>query len=66
MECIDRCPYREGTKPVCGLCPAQCFDAARLQQFKQVMSYAGPRMLMVHPILTMLHFFDTLRTVRKM
>ena len=65
MACIDRCPYQKENKPVCGLCPTQCFDADKLRQFKHVMSYAGPRMLMAHPILSMLHCLDALKTVRR-
>ena len=60
MECIEACPFGEETKPVCGLCPTQCFDAARLAQFRRVMGYAGPRMLVSHPVLAVLHFFDAL------
>jgi len=64
MKCIDECPFLETSKPVCGLCRTQCFEQTMLKQFTQVMRYAGPRMLVFHPVLAILHFFDALKTKR--
>src|SRR4051812_25539357 len=61
MKCIDECPCQEKDKPVCGLCPTQCFDTGMLKHFTQVMRYAGPRMLVSHPVLAVLHFLDALQ-----
>lgn len=64
MKCIDECPYLETNKPVCGLCLSQCFEQAILKQFTQIMRYAGPRMLLLHPVLSIQHFFDALKARR--
>lgn len=54
---IDRCPFKEN-KPTCANCTVHCYKPAIRQQVLQVMRYAGPRMLVYHPILTLLHFVD--------
>ena len=61
QERIERCPYHESTKPACGLCRTNCFTADMHRQFARIMRYAGPRMLLYHPILTMAHLRDALR-----
>ena len=64
VKCIDACPYKGGGKPVCGICPSHCFDPAIRREFNHVMRYAGPRMMIFHPVLTTLHFLDALRKTR--
>ncbi len=61
MQCIDRCPFRE-EKPVCGKCPVHCYKPVMREQIRRVMRYAGPRMLIRHPVLTVLHHLDGLKT----
>ncbi len=60
MQRIDRCPYGHD-KPTCAKCPIHCFKATDREKIRQVMRYAGPRMLVFHPLLTLLHFSDELR-----
>ncbi|RQW83590.1 MAG: nitrous oxide-stimulated promoter family protein [Geobacter sp.] len=55
LERIDRCPY-QGDKPVCSTCPIHCYQPAMREKVRQVMRYAGPRMLLRHPLLSVLHF----------
>jgi hypothetical protein len=57
---LDRCPFG-GEKPTCANCPIHCYKPAMRTRVKQIMRYAGPRMLLRHPILAMLHWFDGLR-----
>jgi len=57
MQRIDRCPFKEN-KPTCANCTVQCDKPAIRQQVLQVMRYAGPRMLVYHPILALMHFVD--------
>lgn len=53
-EKLDRCPY--GTnKPTCNKCPIHCYKNTQRQQAKKIMHYAGPRMLIKHPILAFKH-----------
>lgn len=57
---IKRCPF--GTdKPTCAKCSVHCYTPVRCEQIRQVMRYAGPRMLLRHPLLATFHFFDSLR-----
>jgi hypothetical protein len=55
------CPYRAGGKPACGLCRSNCFSGEMHRRFRAIMRYAGPRMLVRHPLLTLAHLLDALR-----
>ena len=54
---LEKCPYGE-EKPTCVDCPIHCYLPKRRQQIKEVMTYAGPRMLLSHPILAVRHMVD--------
>ena len=60
---IDKCPYGND-KPTCSNCPIHCYKPAQRAQVKAIMRYSGPRMLLRHPLLTILHKIDGLRTAR--
>lgn len=45
----------------CSQCRAHCYAPAQRQAIKDVMRYAGPRMLLSHPVMTVCHGIDTLR-----
>jgi len=57
LERIDRCVYGPG-KPTCFACPIHCYKRDRREAVREVMRYAGPRMLKRHPILAILHILD--------
>ena len=57
---INRCPFGLG-KPTCAKCPIHCYRADHREQIRQVMRYAGPRMLLHHPILALHHLRKSLR-----
>jgi hypothetical protein len=57
MQRIDRCPFKEN-KPTCANCTVHCYKPAMRQQVRQVMRYSGPRMLLYHPFLALMHFMD--------
>jgi hypothetical protein len=59
---LDRCPFG-GAKPTCAKCPIHCYAAEPREQVRQVMRYAGPKILWRHPVLTLLHFRDAWRKV---
>jgi hypothetical protein len=59
---LDRCPYGE-SKPTCNKCPIHCYKPEQKQQMKAVMRYAGPRMLLPHPILSIRHLIHERRDV---
>lgn len=56
---LTRCPYREA-KPTCVKCPIHCYRVDRRQEMRIVMRYAGPRMLLRHPVLALRHQVDGL------
>jgi hypothetical protein len=57
---LERCRFG-AEKPVCAKCPVHCYQRVRREQVKEVMRYAGPRMLWQHPILSLCHWLDGFR-----
>lgn len=57
---LQKCPYGED-KPTCANCPVHCYKPARRAQVKEIMQYAGPRMLYRYPLLAIAHKLDGLR-----
>lgn len=53
-EKLDRCPYGQA-KPTCNRCPIHCYKPKQRALAKKIMRYAGPRMLIYHPILAIQH-----------
>lgn len=54
QERIEKCPFGD-EKPVCNQCTVHCYESERRERVKEVMRYAGPRMLWRHPILAIRH-----------
>ncbi len=63
MQRLDKCPF-QAAKPTCAKCPIHCYRPAMRQQVRQVMRYAGPRMMLRHPFLAILHSLDGVFTDR--
>ena len=61
---LARCPFQEN-KPVCTKCTVHCYRSEMRLRVSQVMRYAGPRMLVYHPVLAILHYWDELMKKRK-
>jgi hypothetical protein len=59
---LDRCPYGE-EKPTCANCPIHCYKREPREFAREVMRYSGPRMLLRHPALAVLHLVDGRRKV---
>ena len=57
---LSKCPFQTG-KPTCAHCPVHCYKPARREQIRNVMRYAGPRMLLHHPVMALLHLLDGVR-----
>jgi len=51
---VDKCPFGI-EKPTCAKCPVHCYKRDMREQIRNVMRYAGPRMMWRHPWLTVLH-----------
>jgi hypothetical protein len=60
---LDRCPFG-GNKPPCAKCSVHCYKPSLREQVKSVMRYAGPRMLVQHPLLALQHWIDAFRRCR--
>jgi len=60
---LDKCPYGDD-KPTCSNCPVHCYKPAQREQAKEIMRFAGPRMLLRHPLLAIAHKIDGFRKVR--
>ena len=54
---LAKCPFQE-KKLTCAKCSVHCYKTAKREQIRQVMRYAGPRMLYKHPVLTLFHLLD--------
>ena len=57
---LQKCLYGPA-KPTCAKCPIHCYKRDPREQVREIMRYAGPRMTLRHPWLTLLHFADKLR-----
>jgi hypothetical protein len=56
---LDLCPYGP-EKPTCTECPIHCYRSEPRERMREVMKFAGPRMLRTHPYLAVMHIFDGL------
>ncbi len=61
---LFRCPYGE-EKPTCKKCPIHCYARDKREQMHEVMRFAGPRMMLFHPILAYHHLRDEKRESRR-
>ncbi len=59
---LQKCPYGLD-KPTCANCPIHCYKPGQRARAKMIMRYAGPRMLLRHPYLTIRHHLDGFRKV---
>ena len=57
---LVRCPFQEN-KPVCVKCTVHCYRPEMRLRVSQVMRYAGPRLLLHHPVLAVRHLIDERR-----
>lgn len=53
------CMYGE-IKPVCKHCPVHCYSPVMREQMRQVMKWAGPRMIIRKPVFAVMHIIDNL------
>jgi len=53
---LDACPYG-ADKPTCKACPIHCYKPAEREAMRDVMRFAGPRMMLRHPWLSIVHLW---------
>jgi hypothetical protein len=51
------CPYGPD-KPTCVNCRIHCYGPRQREQVREMMRYAGPRMMLRHPYLALMHVVD--------
>ena len=56
---LDNCPFGEN-KTTCLNCPIHCYQPEMRERIREIMRYAGPHMLLHHPILAIQHALDGL------
>jgi hypothetical protein len=61
---LKNCPHHEN-KPTCAKCPNHCYNPTFRPKIKLIMRYSGPRMLFIHPFLTVHHLVDGFRSKKK-
>ena len=59
---LTRCVFKLD-KPTCAACPIHCYRPDLRRQVKIVMQYAGPRMILRHPILAIWHLIAGKREI---
>ena len=64
MERSEKCPFME-QKTFCSNCTVHCYRKDMAQQIRQVMRYAGPRMLLHHPLMALRHVWESAREKRQ-
>lgn len=58
LQRIDFCPHKT-EKPSCANCTVHCYRGEWADKIKQLMRYAGPKMIFKHPILAFFHIWDS-------
>ena len=53
-ERLDRCKFGN-EKPTCKKCPIHCYKPDMREKMRSVMRWAGPRMMLYHPIEAIKH-----------
>lgn len=56
---LDHCPHGE-KKPTCRKCPIHCYRPDMKERMREVMRYAGPRMMVYSPIDAVRHLLREL------
>ena len=62
---LERCVFGDA-KPTCANCVVHCYKADIREQVRVVMRWAGPRMMLRHPIMGIAHLIDERRPVPKL
>ena len=61
----EKCPFME-TKTFCSNCRVHCYRPDMREKIRAVMRWAGPRMLLHHPVAAARHVIETKREKKKL
>lgn len=56
---LDNCKWGD-RKPSCRKCAIHCYSPVMKKRIREVMKYAGPRMMLLHPVDAIRHLFSEL------
>ena len=59
----DKCPFME-TKTFCSNCRVHCYSPDMRAKIREVMRFAGPRMILHHPVAAIRHVVETKKEQR--
>ena len=62
---LDNCPFAQ-EKPACNHCTVHCYGRNPRERVREVMRYAGPRMMFHHPVLAFRHLLDKRKPAPKL
>ena len=62
---LEKCPFKVNKK-FCSFCKIHCYKPDMREKIKDVMKWAGPRMIFTHPIFAMKHVFQMISHKRKL
>ena len=60
----DKCPFME-TKTFCSNCRIHCYKPDMRAKIREVMRFAGPRMILHHPVSAIRHVVETRKEQRR-
>ena len=63
--CADKCPFME-TKTFCSNCRIHCYKPDMRAKIREVMRFAGPRMILHHPVAAIRHVVETKKEQRRL
>lgn len=61
---LEHCPHGEAKMP-CSKCEIHCYEKSRRERIREIMRYAGPRMIFRHPIMAIRHLLQMRRHGRE-
>jgi len=61
FERLDKCRFG-GLKPACNKCPVHCYKPKEREEVRSIMRFSGPRMILAHPYLAVMHMLDTIKS----
>ena len=61
----DKCPFME-TKTFCSNCRVHCYKPDMREKIREVMRFAGPRMIFRHPVAAVRHVIESKREKKRL
>lgn len=61
----DKCPFME-TKTFCSNCKVHCYQKDMREKIREVMRFAGPRMIFHHPVMAIRHVIETRKEKKRL